>query len=111
MAADSHLERPLPNNLDAERSVLGAILLDNNALNPAIENLRAEDFFLDQHRRVFLKMIALGEAQQAIDLITLTEELHRFGELEAAGGAPYLASLADGMPRVSNVEHFARFVK
>ncbi|MBV9887667.1 MAG: replicative DNA helicase, partial [Acidobacteria bacterium] len=86
MAADSHLERPLPNNLDAERSVLGAILLDNNALNAAIENLRAEDFFLDQHRRVFVKMIALGEAQQAIDLITLTEELHRFGELEAAGG-------------------------
>jgi replicative DNA helicase len=111
MAADSNLERPLPNNLDAERSVLGAILLDNNALNPAIENLRAEDFFLDQHRRVFLKMIALGEAQQAIDLITLTEELHRFGELEAAGGAPYLASLADGMPRVSNVEHYARIVK
>ena len=111
MAADSHLERPLPNNLEAERSVLGAILLDNNALNPAIENLRAEDFFLDQHRRVFMKMIALGEAQQAIDLITLTEELHRFGELEAAGGAPYLASLADGMPRVSNVEHYARIVK
>src|ERR1700723_1475922 len=111
MAADSHLERPLPNNLDAERSVLGAILLDNNALNPAIENLRAEDFFLDQHRRVFMKMIALGEAQQPIDLITLTEELHRFGELEAAGGAPYLASLADGMPRVSNVEHYARIVK
>jgi replicative DNA helicase len=111
MAADSHLERPLPNNLDAERSVLGAILLDNNALNPAIENLRAEDFFLDQHRRVFMKMIALGEAQQPIDLITLTEELHRFGELEAAGGAPYLASLADGMPRVTNVEHYAHIVK
>src|SRR3984957_13898306 len=111
MASDSHLERPLPNNLEAERSVLGAILLDNNALNPAIENLRAEDFFLDQHRRVFLKMIALGESQQAIDLITLTEELHRFGELEAAGGAPYLASLADGMPRVSDVENYARIVK
>ena len=111
MAADSHLERPLPNNLEAERSVLGAILLDNNALNPAIENLRAEDFFLDQHRRVFMKMIALGEAQQPIDLITLTEELHRFGELEAAGGAPYLASLADGMPRVTNVEHYAHIVK
>jgi replicative DNA helicase len=111
MAADSHLERALPNNLDAERSVLGAILLDNNALNPAIENLRAEDFFLDQHRRVFMKMIALGEAQQPIDLITLTEELHRFGELEAAGGAPYLASLADGMPRVTNVEHYAHIVK
>src|ERR1700757_1740220 len=111
MPADSALERPLPNNLDAERSVLGAILLDNNALNAAIENLRAEDFFLDQHRRVFTQMVALGETQQAIDLVTLTEELHRRGDLEASGGAPYLASLADGMPRVSNVEHYARIVK
>lgn len=91
--------------------MLGAILLDNNALNAAIENLRAEDFFLDQHRRVFTQMIALGESQQAIDLVTLTEELHRHGELEASGGAPYLASLADGMPKVSNVEHYARIVK
>src|ERR1700744_5736338 len=111
MAADTTLEKPLPSNLDAERSVLGAILLDNNALNAAIENLRAEDFFLDQHRRVFTQMVALGETQQAIDLVTLTEELHRRGDLEASGGAPYLASLADGMPRVSNVEHYARIVK
>jgi replicative DNA helicase len=111
MPAESMLERPLPNNLEAERSVLGAVLLDNNALNAAIENLRADDFFLDQHRRVFTQMIALSESQQAIDLITLTEELHRHGDLEAAGGAPYLASLADGLPRVSNVEHYARIVK
>ena len=111
MPIDATLEKPLPNNLDAERSVLGAILLDNNALNPAIEHLRAEDFFLDQHRRVFTQMIALGEGQQAIDLVTLTEELNRKGELEASGGAPYLASLADGMPKVSNIEHYARIVK
>jgi replicative DNA helicase len=111
MPTDTMLEKPLPSNLDAERSVLGAIILDNNALNPAIEHLKPEDFFLDQHRRVFTQMISLGEAQQAIDLITLTEELHRRGDLEASGGAPYLASLADGMPRVSNVEHYARIVK
>jgi replicative DNA helicase len=111
MPSESILERPLPNNLEAERSVLGAVLLDNNALNAAIENLRAEDFFLDQHRRVFTQMIALSESQQAIDLITLTEQLHRHGDLEAAGGAPYLASLADGLPRVSNIEHYARIVK
>ncbi|HYL64078.1 MAG TPA: replicative DNA helicase, partial [Candidatus Methylomirabilis sp.] len=109
--ASPTLEKSLPNNLDAERSVLGAILLDNNALNTAIENLSPEDFFLDQHRRVFTQMISLGEAQHAIDLVTLTEELHRRGDLEASGGAPYLASLADGMPRVSNVEHYARIVK
>src|SRR5256885_5636005 len=111
MPTDTTLDRPLPSNLDAERSILGAILLDNHALNTAIENVRPEDFFLDQHRRVYVQMIALGESQQAIDLITLTEELHRRGELEASGGAPYLSALADGMPRVSNVEHYARIVK
>jgi replicative DNA helicase len=111
MPVDSQLERPLPSNLDAERSILGAVLLDNNALNTAIEALKAEDFFLPQHRHVFTQMIALADAQQAIDLVTLTEELHRRGELEASGGAPYLASLVDGVPRVSNVEHYARIVK
>ena len=111
MATDSTLERPLPNNLDAERSILGAILVDNHALNAAIESVKVEDFFLPQHRHVFKQMIALGEAQQGIDLVTLTEELHRRGELDAAGGAPYLASLVDGVPRVSNVEHYARIVK
>jgi replicative DNA helicase len=111
MATDLALERPLPHNLDAERSVLGAVLLDNHMLNAAVEKLRADDFFLDQHRRVFQQMIVLGEAQKAIDLVTLTDELHRKGELEAAGGAAYLAQLVDGVPRVSNVDHYARIVK
>jgi len=111
MATQAALERPLPHNLDAERSVLGAILLDNHVLNVAIEKLRPEDFFLEQHRRVFQQMIALGEAQHAIDLVTLTDELHRHGELEAAGGAAYLAQLVDGVPRITNLEHYARIVK
>ena len=111
MATQVALERPLPHNLDAERSVLGAILLDNHVLNVAIEKLRPEDFFLEQHRRVFQQMIALGEAQHAIDLVTLTDELYRHGELEAAGGAAYLAQLVDGVPRITNLEHYARIVK
>jgi replicative DNA helicase len=111
MATETALERPLPNNLDAERSVLGAVLLDNHALNAAIEKLRPEDFFLDQHRRIFLHMIELGELQQAIDLVTLSDHLHRKGELEAAGGAAYIAQLMDGVPRVSNLEHYARIIK
>ena len=111
MSATATLERPLPQNLDAERSILGAILLDNHALNAAMESLKPEDFFLEQHRRVFNQMIALGESQQPIDLVTLTESLHRSGELETSGGAPYLAALADGMPRVTNVEHYARIVR
>ena len=105
------LEAPLPQNTEAERSILGAILLDNNALNTAIEKLRPEDFFHDHHRRIYLQMIALGEAQQAIDLVTLTDQLHRRGELEASGGPAYIAQLVDGVPRVANVEHYARIVK
>ena len=111
MAADTTLERPLPHNLEAERSILGAILLDNHALNAAIEKLRTDDFFLDQHRRIFERMIQLGEKQQAIDLVTLSEDLGRRGELEAAGGAAYLSQLSDGQPRVTNVDHYARIVK
>ena len=86
MPADTTLEKPLPSNIDAERSILGAILLDNNALNAAIESLKAEDFFLPQHRNVFTQMMALGEAQQAIDLVTLTEELHRTGSWKRRAG-------------------------
>ena len=111
MAPEVAIERPLPQNLDAERSVLGAILLDNHALNLAVEKLKPEDFFLDQHRRIFNQMIELAEAQQAIDLVTLTDQLGRKGELESAGGAPYIAQLIDGVPKVSHLEHYAHIVK
>jgi replicative DNA helicase len=110
-SASSSLERPMPQNVEAERSILGAILLDNHALNTAIERLKPTDFFHDHHRRIYQQMIALGEAQQAIDLVTLTEQLQRSGELESVGGAAYVAQLMDGMPRITNVEHYARIVK
>jgi replicative DNA helicase len=105
------LERPLPQNLEAERSILGAILLDNNALNATIELLKPEDFFHDHHRRIYQQMITLGETQQAIDLVTLTDQLQRAGELESSGGPAYVAQLMDGVPHVTNVEHYARIVK
>src|SRR5208282_3516577 len=111
MASDTTIERPLPHNLEAERSILGAILLDNHALNAAVERLRSEDFFLPQHRHIFERMVQLGEKQQAIDTITLMEDLVRSGNLEAAGGVAYLSQLADGLPRVTNVDHYARIVK
>jgi replicative DNA helicase len=111
MASDTSLERPLPHNLDAERSILGAVLLDNFALNAAIEKVRSDDFFLPQHRHIFDRMVQLGEKQQAIDIVTLMEDLNRRGELEAAGGVAYISQLADGLPRVTNVEHYARIVK
>ena len=99
MATDTTLERPLPHNIEAERSILGAVLLDNHALNAAVQVLRSEDFFLQQHRHIFDRMVHLGEKQQVldgqgIDLITLMEDLTRTGELEAAGGVAYLSMLA-----------------
>jgi replicative DNA helicase len=111
MASDVTLERPLPNNLEAERSILGAILLDNYALNAAVEKLRPEDFFLSQHRHIFQCMIQLGEKQHGIDTVTLMEDLSRSGALDSAGGVAYLSQLADGLPRITNVEHYARIVK
>jgi replicative DNA helicase len=111
MATDTALERPLPQNLEAERSILGAVLLDNHALNAAVERLRADDFFLPQHRLIFERMVQIAEKQQAIDTVTLMEDLARNGQLEASGGIPYLSQLADGLPRVTNVDHYARIVK
>jgi replicative DNA helicase len=111
MASNVSIERPLPHNLEAERSILGAVLLDNHALNAAVERLRSEDFFLPQHRHIFERMVQLGEKQQAIDTITLMEDLARSGVLEAAGGVAYLSQLADGLPRSTNVDHYARIVK
>jgi len=111
MASEVAIERPLPSSIEAERGILGAVLLDNQSLHAALETLRTEDFFSDHHRRIFDGMIELAEDSKAIDLLTLTDELRRKGELESAGGAAYLASLVDGVPRISNVAHYARIVK
>src|SRR5918999_2992578 len=104
-------DRTLPHNLDAERSVLGAILVHNDAFNLAAQIITEKDFFRDAHRRIFDKMIALNERNDAIDFITLKEELARAGELDDVGGPAYIASLADGVPRATNVEYYARIVK
>ncbi len=104
-------QRTLPHNLDAERSVLGAILIDNGMFDTAIEVIRPEAFFRDAHRRLFEKMIALAERRDPIDPLTLTEELARSGELEEVGGPAYITSLVDGVPRATNVEYYAKIVK
>jgi replicative DNA helicase len=103
--------RTLPHNLEAERSVLGAILLHNDAFNLAAEVLDSGDFFRDAHRRIFEKMIKLSERNDAIDLVTLKEELSRSGELDEVGGPAYITALVDGVPRSTNVEHYARIIK
>jgi DnaB-like helicase N terminal domain/AAA domain len=107
----SDLEKPLPQNIEAERSVLGAILLDNRALAKAAAVVCSADFFLDQHARIFTRMLKMADAEIGIDIVTLTDSLHRDGQLEEAGGAPYICSLPDGMPRSSNIEFYAQIVK
>ena len=104
-------QRTLPHNLEAERSVLGAILIHNDAFNLAAQVIDSGDFYRDSHRRIFDCMVALNERNAAIDFVTLKEELSRGGELDAVGGPAYVAGLADGVPRATNVEYYARIVK
>lgn len=111
MAADATLDKTLPHNLEAERSVLGAILLDETLYNHAAEVLRSEDFYWESHRKIFARMEALSARSHAIDFITLSEELTRASEMEAIGGMAYLASLTDGVPRTTHIENYARIVK
>ncbi|HVG19602.1 MAG TPA: replicative DNA helicase [Blastocatellia bacterium] len=110
-SGDPFFEKGLPSNVEAERSILGAILLDNAVCNQAIELMRRDDFFLDSHRRIFDKMVALTERGSIIDLITLSDELRRAAEFEQIGGATYIASLIDGVPRTDTIEHYAKIVK
>jgi hypothetical protein len=101
----------LPVNLSAEQSILGAILLDNSCYAQAASLLRADDFSLDSHRRVYAHMCTLGESGRPIDFVTLTEELTRNKELEAVGGIAYITSLTDGLPRAQNIESYIRIVR
>jgi replicative DNA helicase len=105
------MDRPLPHNLEAEKCVLGAILIHNPAFNQAAEVIDAQDFFRDAHRRIFDKMVALSERNEPVDLVTLKDELGRSGDLDDVGGPAYIASLTDGVPRSANVEYYARIVK
>jgi replicative DNA helicase len=109
---DYSLERGLPANIDAERSILGAILLDNFTYTQASsENLQADDFSLDSHRRIYGRIAELADSGRPVDLVTLAEELSRRKEVEAIGGVAYLSSLTDGLPHRPNIEQYVRIVK
>lgn len=101
----------LPHSLDAEQSVLGAIIVRNEGLDEAAERLAPEDFYREAHVRIFRAMLALGQRQEAIDVVTLREALSAKGDLDEVGGAAYLAKLVDGVPRSTNVPHYAAIVK
>jgi len=107
---DYSLERGLPTSLDAERSILGAILLDSLLFDQAAE-LKPDDFSLDGHRRIFSRMRDLQDTGRPVDMITLAEELDRRKEVEAVGGVAYLSSLIDGVPERPSIEHYVRIVR
>jgi replicative DNA helicase len=105
------LRRIPPQNIEAEQSVLGAVLLENDALNQALEILAPEAFYRESHQEIFRAMITLGERGQPVDAITLTEALRGKGVLEAVGGPAYIAELAAFVPSAANVAHYARIVR
>jgi replicative DNA helicase len=105
------LERALPHSLDAERTVLGAILIENEAFHHASELLTERDFYREAHRKIFFRMASLASRGDAIDLVTLKEEISRAGELDSVGGVTYLSSLVEGVPRATNVPYYSRIVK
>jgi replicative DNA helicase len=100
-----------PQNVEAEQSVLGGILIENEALNKVVEILTPEDFYRDAHRRIFEALITLSERDEPADLITLSNELRKMNQLDSAGGASYLASLVDLVPTAANIEYYAKIVK
>jgi replicative DNA helicase len=108
---DLRLDAGLPANVDAEKTILGAILLDNAAHAEAAEKLEAGDFSLESHSRIFLRMTELMDAQRAVDIVTLANELSRYKEVESVGGVAYLASLTEGLPRRPVIEEYIRIVK
>jgi replicative DNA helicase len=108
---DYSLAHSLPANVQAERSILGAILLDNLAYHQAAEHLKGEDFSLDSHRRIYMRMIDLAESSRPIDMITLVEELDRSKELEAIGDVAYISGLIDGVPDRPSIEHYIKIVR
>ena len=108
---DDNLRKVPPQNLDAESSVLGGILLENEAVNQVLELLRPEDFYRESHRKVFRAIVELSDRSEPVDLITLSDCLKSRGELEAVGGTAYLASLADFVPTAANISHYARIVR
>ncbi len=108
---DAIFEKGLPANVDAERFVLGSILVDAEAMLYVGGVLEPEDFSLEKHRRIFLRMMDLHERNEHIDRVTLANELMRHGQLESVDGLGYLVSLDDGLPQISNLESYVRIVK
>ena len=108
---DVSLEKVPPQNLEAEMSVLGSMLMEEEAIAQAIEFLEEESFYHKAHRKTFSAILSLYDKGRAVDLVTLTERLRKQGDLEEVGGAAYLTSLINSVPTAANVEYYARIVQ
>lgn len=111
MSKRAQTEKPLPHSLDAEKAIVGAGILDNKAVLEAANYVKLEDFFLEQNRLIFTASQALMAEGRPVELVTLIDFLQKTGRLEAAGGAPYISAVSDGLPKVSNLKHYAAIVK
>jgi replicative DNA helicase len=101
----------LPTNIEAERAILGAILLDNSAFNEAAAHLKVGDFSLDSHRRIYARMVDLAESSRPVDMITLVEELERHKDLQPVGDVGYVSGLLDGVPDRPSIAHYIKIVR
>lgn len=104
-------DRLPPQNIEAEQSVLGSVLLDPEALVPAMEFIESMDFYRRAHQLIFESMIELNEKNEAIDVVTITNTLESKGQLDDVGGTPYLAELATIVPTAANVEYYVKIVE
>ena len=101
----------LPHSIEAERSVLGAMLLDSGALDAMLEQLKPDDFYQAGHSAIFEAMQKIRQEGNAVDVVTLSNALERSGKLESAGGVVYLTELMSFVPTTANVQHYGRIVE
>ena len=104
-------EKGLPANIDAERFILGSLLLDDSRFIEIAGILLEEDFALEKHRRIFMRMSELHERGEKIDRVTVANELLRYNELESVDGLSYLVSLDDGLPHIANLDSYVKIVR
>jgi replicative DNA helicase len=111
VTTESLLQRVPPQNLEAERAVLGSLLLVNELITQVIDSLSVDEFYARGHRVIYRAILDLYNRGEAVDFLTLQDELRRKDELEAAGGVGYLAGLTDVVPAAANVQHYSRIVR
>src|SRR6266404_7219804 len=108
---EQSIERSLPNSSEAERAILGGVVLDNGLISQAIELLKPEDFYVPSHRRIFVAMIGLFERGAEINPILIGEELKKENALESVGGISFVTNLTYGLPHSTNIIHYAKIVR